>query len=868
MAVRPRQPRPAPAKAPSGPGAAPLMLAALLAAVVAAPWLLAGVGRPASSVYEATGYQTLVNQLVAGRGWLSLDPRSDPLRIVPSEYAPADHPAFRAFMNRSYLAADMRRADAGVWKMEEGGNRVLAIRPDAHRILGPFSGGREWAGELVFRSDRQPTPVLIDRATGAELSLLPQGESQAAQAIGRVDLEGPRPARARSAQRYVVSRGSQTAAVILRVGDQTLLQVFNNPAVSVTLQGRRLAPREGAPLLVPMRAHDSLAFRGGGRELRFDLVLADQAISRRLPGRGRVRDPGLDSLARAAEAAMADGDAGKVQLTIDSGLQSAAQAALETRAERLRAGGRAFPAGVTLMDAKTGEVLALGTYPRDRSQLGAAQRASLTPDPLIERNHNFGRLPVGSVAKAPLALAILQAYPQLATLRIAPAEMRQLSMDKRKTERSFRELLGVDLGMDIEDHVSAPTIDFETFLAQSSNKYAAALMLLALGANAGDGAGASEPYEIGGTSHTAPPRLGMLQGAERGPYGLTPRLTHDSVAGWPRQLPLLFGVRAEGDASGKAAAFDTGIWGRMGLQRASRFAGASPEIEDFGLGDVSELGPDYIMTILGGSRGRWTTVKMAETFSRIVTRRPVRSQLVVRARPLDPRAPDLPISDAAWRPVMGGLRQVALTGTGRALEPAAPRPRDPGLEVRLFAKTGTPNLDRFGARTRGNAALARYVERRCPLEYRRGVGLYVPGAGPRADRKQLLDAVRRMGPRCHDGRPELVAAEIGSLNARAKARGGEVEGLRTEGLRVIGVPVEAVMFESVGHSVALVAGLYRVGEPDDRPVRALTMVVNLQNRTRGDPTPAVGVATALLCDPVVRAWLIRGPSAPARGCAS
>ena len=75
------------------------------------------------------------------------------------------------------------------------------------------------------------------------------------------------------------------------------------------------------------------------------------------------------------------------------------------------------------MDAKTGEVLALGTYPRDRSQLGARQAASLQPDPLIERNHNFARMPVGSVAKAPISLAILQANPELATLRIEPAQV-------------------------------------------------------------------------------------------------------------------------------------------------------------------------------------------------------------------------------------------------------------------------------------------------------------------------------------------------------------------------------------------------------------------------------------------------------------
>ena len=636
----------------------------------------------------------------------------------------------------------------------------------------------------------------------------------------------------------------------------------------MVLNGRNLAPRDAAPMIVSLSPHDTLGFRHDRRETRFDLELADPAVSRQLPGRGRVRDLGLVSFARAAEAAMADGDAPGIQLTIDSGLQVVAQSALEDRAERLRAGGRAFPAGITLMDAKTGEVLALGTYPRDRTQLGARQAASLQPDPLIERNHNFARMPVGSVAKAPLSLAILQANPALATLRIDPAQVRQTSTDRRKSERSFRELLGVDLGMDIEDHVVIDGgIDFEHYLSRSSNKYAAALMLLAWG----DGtamAGASEPWTLGDEVRNGPPALPILRGSRPGPWGLVPVIRRDTALSWPRQLPILFGLRAEGDASGDAPAFDTGIWGRAGLERSERFSAASPEIENFGLSDIRDIGPDYIMTILGGSRGRWTNVKMAEAFSRIVTRRPVRSQLVAGARPTIPASPALPIRTEAWTPVMNGLRHVAIDGTGARLGAVAPDPVEEGLEVRIFAKTGTPNLDRFGARTPANAALARYVERRCPLSWRRGPGLFLASSGLQANRTKLLDAVRRLGVRCHDGRPELVMQEILRLNALGRPRDGVIGGLRVEGGQVTGVPLDAVIFSGVGHAVALVAGLYRDGDPDDQPRRALTIVVNLQQRTPADTTPANAVARRLLCDPAVRAWIVGGASRPRDACAT
>lgn len=861
--ARPKPPA-QPGRGPD-PRIAPALLATLLIAVVAAPWLLAAVGRPASSVYEASGYRTIVNELIAGRGWLNLDPGSDPMRVVPSELAPVDHPAFKAFMNGSYLAADMRRADASVWKIEEGTNRVSAIRPDAHRILGPFATGRGWSGSLLYRGDRQATPVLVARQGGGELSLTPQGESHAATVASTIDLESPVRG-ARSAQRYIFAHGGGSVAVVLRVGDRTLLQVFTTPGVEVVLNGRNLGPRDAAPMIVSLNPHDTLGFRHDGRETRFDLDLADPAVSRQLPGRGRVRDLGLGSFARAAEAAMGEGGAARIQLTIDSGLQAVAQSALENRAERLRAGGPAFPAGVTLMDARTGEVLALGTYPRDRGQLGARQAASLQPDPLIERNHNFTRMPVGSVAKAPISLAILQVNPLLATLRVEPAQMRQSSTDRRKAERSFRELLGVDIGMDIEDHVVTDGgIDFEHYLSRSSNKYAAALMLLAWGDGAAM-AGASEPWTFDGEVRHGPPALPILRDARPGPWGLVPVIRRDTALSWPRQLPILFGLRAEGDASGDAPAFDTGIWGREGLERAERFAAASPEIEDFGLSDISEIGPDYIMTILGGSRGRWTNVKMAETFSRIVTRRPVRSQLVAGARPTIPASPALPVRDSAWIPVMNGLRHVAIDGTGARLGAVTPDPVEDGLEVRIFAKTGTPNLDRFGARAPANAALARYIERRCPLSWRRGSGLFLPSAGSQASREGLLDAVGGLGVRCHDGRPELVMQEIVRLNALGRPRGGVVDGLRVETGQVTGVPVNAMIFPGVGHAVALVAGLYREGDPDDQPRRALTIVVNLQQRTPSDTAPAIAVAERLLCDPAVRAWIVGGASRPRDAC--
>ena len=858
-----RPPAPPPEPPPANRWAVGLIIS-IIALVILAPGVLTLLGRPPEAVYEASGYRRLVNDLIAKRAWLRVDTASTPMRIVPSPLAPADDDAFKAFMAKSYLGEDMAKADAAVWEVGADGVSVTGIRPDAHLILPPFSAVNAWKGALLFRADRQATSVLVERTGGGSaLGLISQADYPALTAK-RIVLGSPGARGSHSAPRYDFVHGGRVFASVLRIGDRNLLQVLNGRDVTVLIGRRVIRPTGNAPRLEALEANDTLAFRYGGRETRYELTFAQAAISELLAGRGRVRSPGLTSLARAVEAALDHRDAPRIHLTLDSQLQAVAQAALEAEAERLRAGGEAFPAGVTVMDTLTGEVLALGAYPRDRSQLGPLQSASFRPDPLVERNPNFQRLPVGSVAKGPLSLAILASNPSLANLVISAAEERPLSTDPRQREISFRELLGVDLGIDIEDHRGPPQIDFETFLSTSSNKYAAALMLLGFGEGGAAPDAPSEPYGLGGGVRTRPPALAMLRDAERGPYGLKPRLGPDTAPAWARDLRQLFDLRAESDQSGKARAYDIGIWGSLANGRSEGFTPVSPEFEDFGLGDISEIGPDYIMTILGGSRGRWTTIKMAEAFSRMVTRRPVRSQLVRGARPLTAADRPLEVDEVAWGRVMDGLQQVVTQGTASStLGGLNLAPADETLEVRLFAKTGTPNIERAGALKRPNAALQRYLERGCSLEFRQRVGLYIPEAGTKANRRRMLAAIRDQGRRCHEGEPELVLQEVRRLNALPGAKEGRL-GLRLRGAQVVGVPSDTTTLGSIGHSVAVVAGVYRQDAPDDRPLRALTIMVTLQKRTEANPTPALNVARQVLCDPAVRAWLIRGPST---GCA-
>lgn len=835
---------------------------AIILSVCFAPSLLQVMRRAPDRHYEALGYTRLINQLIARRGWLRLDASGESPRIAFSDLAPAEASELIAFARDSYLGADMGRADPAIWEVDDTG-RVLGVRPEAHRLAGPFSGEDAWRGDILYRDGRRTAFELV-AADGGTVVLDParMGEGPL-----RLSLDGSAGSGG-AAQRVVLAVGDRPAVLIMLVGDRVMVQANHVPGVAVAVGARALEPSPTAPAIDVLRPLETLTVAHGERTRRYLLRLRETAVSRFVAGRGRVRTPGLAALAEGAERAMRDPGSGALVLTLDAGIQAAAEAALTGESERLRRGGAAFPAAAVVMDASNGELLALASYPYAPEHLEPSSRTSLRPDPLLALNHNFRLMPVGSVAKAPLAWAILadaaeRGGPDLSTLTISPAGLRPSPDHPGRMERSFRNLLGVDLGMDITDHVTTDPIDFTAFLARSSNKYAAALMLMAM---TPDGAHDESPdcvgetcYGLGGRRYAGPPAARVFAGSG-GPEGVEPALGQDLSLTWPRRLGRMFDMRLEGDRSREALAWDAGLWGgRLDPRRA---ADVSPEYENFGFSDITDIGADYVMTILGGSRGRWTTIKMAEAFARIATRRPVHAQLTLQAGPSEEgRLP----GGRPWEALIAGLRAVtdpSAGGTGAALRGYLPEPAGEGIEVRIFAKTGTPNLDRFVSRTRANAALDRYARRRCALIYRRLVGLTVADDVP-VEREALTRAVERQGAACHDGRPGLVVEEILRLNRRAS--GGRIEGLSVQGSQVTGVPIHAVEVPTTGHAVALVVALYEAGAPDDAPIRALSVVVNIQER-RTDQAPAVGAAGRILCDPAVVAWLLRGQGRRGGAC--
>jgi hypothetical protein len=488
---------------------------------------------------------------------------------------------------------------------------------------------------------------------------------------------------------------------------------------------------------------------------------------------------------------------------------------------------------------------------------------------MLERNSNFVRLVAGSAAKPPMAMAILNAFPMLAELRV-PAS------------NPFRTLLGVDLGAPVPDQPGG-VWDFRTFLARSSNKYAAMLMMLGLSdaqsiqASNCDGP-SNEPFWIGNQARNCRPRMRFLEGAQPGPYGLRPlRAGQPAGQGWSNNLYTLFCISPNGPDE-RPAVPDLGcladdarrraIWRSARFDRPRLLAAVSPDREGFGLNVVDNLYEDYVMTILGGNRGRWTTIGLAQAFSRIVTGRAITARLTPAGADPNEEEPQrmaLEINQQAQARMTDALKAVVMEGTGRGLLTAGFPAGAGGDEFRFFAKTGTPNVSFLGDDAR--QLLQDFASAGCGL--RLALRTPRPNAQPRAELAVGEDAALPV-PRAIAARPDCasrfgasanrIAELVRSLNqspsalaqVRADANG-----------RVTDIPSQVVLGEGTGHLLVLVVGRYRPGTADNRPCSLRTVAINFQARTGANRVPALLYAVGLLRNELTRNWFMGTPCAQA-----
>ena len=839
-------------------------LAVVVGLVAGAPAVLAALGR-ASGQGVASGYDRLVNA-IAQRQWLSVryDAEGEP-RIALRDGPVGADPRLRAFVNASYLRGDLQ--DPAVWRLSDDGQWVEGIDPYAHHIDRPFSGGGAWAGPIQFRGG--PSPGLRLQLLASDppppIALEPRGGPAAACDIlmptRRVGATGSR--RALSICLKDGDAPPHAVGSVMLVGDQAVVRVQTPSILEIRVGARDVRPRaDGDVTLTPLPQGETLTLRTGQSVLRLRVDGGAADIAHSEPSGARAYFPALQPLAQPIERAMAGRPAKPLRLSLDTRLQQAAQDALAAGAATVRSSGSpdaklesgdAFKAAVTVMDTTSGQVLAVASWPLAESDLTPAQRRTRRGQNLIAQNHNFERLPVGSMAKGPFSLAILDADPGLATLKIQGGATGRI-----------RTVLGMDLGKGGFDNHGLGMTDFPTFLEHSNNRFALALMMLAYRAPAAPPQPPRaqpppvEAWSLEGHSRTDVPPLPVFgEATAPGPFGWVLRPPPGRGPAWPDRLARLFDLDA---GQGGGCRYDVAVWrGLTGAAPpcASPLAGASPERERLGFDAVASFRDDYLMAVLGGSRSTWSAIKMAEIYSRIVTGQAVRARFTPGG---DLPAADLPMRNPQVRAtVLDGLTRVVKTGTagwlGREFAGMGYGP-----DVTLQGKTGTMKVAGEVPTAPGAALLGQLARSDCGLRWDAAAGVLKFGyVAPRNQAEATRQILGLKEIRCRvrvAGRRDLAqqaAAEMqryacGYRNCQPGDFQPEPDG------RVLSLPLrpaEPPLLD--GHAIAVVA----LRQAGGRPVRGLTIVVNLQDKRQAD-SPALAVAAAILRSPGAHAWIAGG----------
>jgi hypothetical protein len=836
-------------------------LAAIVALVAGAPAVLTALGRP-SGQGVVSGYDHLVDA-IAQRQWLSVryDANGEP-RIALRDGPVGGDRRLRAFVNASYLRGDLQ--NPAVWRLSDDGQWVEGIDPYAHHIDRPFTGGGAWNGPILFRGGATPGLRLqpLSDPLSAPIPLEPQGAEAAACDIlmptRRVGASGPR--RALTICLKDGDAPPHAVGSVILVGDQAIVRVQTPSILEIRVGVRDVRPRnDGDVTLTPLPLGETLTLRTGQSvlRLRLDGGAADIAHSDRSGARAYF--PALQPLAQPIERVMVGRPSAPLRLSLDARLQQAAQDALSAGVATVLASQPpgaepeprdAFKAAVTVMDSTSGQVLAVASWPLAENDLTPTQRRTRRGQNLFAQNHNFERLPVGSMVKAPFSLAILDADPALATLK----------MQGGATGR-IRTVLGMDLGKGGFDNHGLGMIDFPTFLEHSNNRYALALMMLAYrDPTASPQPARAQPppleaWSLEGHSRTDTPPLPVFgEAAAPGPFGWILRPPSGRGPAWPDRLARLFDVDA---GQGGGCHYEVAVWrGLTGAAPpcASPLAGASPERERLGFDAVASFRNDYLMAGLGGSRSTWSAIKMAEVYSRIVTGHQVRARFTPDA---GAPAADLPMRNPQMRAaVLDGLSRVVSSGTAAWLgrEFAG---MGYGPDVALFGKTGTMKVAGEAPSAPGAALLLQLARSDCGLRWDAAAGVLKFGFVAPRDRAEAARQILGLKEtRCRvrvAGRRDLAEQAAAEMQRYAcgyrHCQPGDFQP-EPDG-RVVSLPLRPIEPPLLdGHAIAVVA----VRQTSGRPVRGLTIVVNLQDKRQAD-TPSLAVAAAILRSPAAHAWI-------------
>lgn len=823
-----------------------------------------------AEILSAEGYARVVNDvfvfndyLVSGSGpdeavvrfgpaWDHLDKDSHEGRVL------------QRFARESALNSDVAGNDPDLWRIDGG---LAGLAPGAHARVSPFARGR-WRGSLhMVGSTHRATLTWTGSDSGAssvglvggDVTQTRDGEAE----ILRVPVFQPQTAyRDATVVDLTASAGdAHYLARVMMLGTTALVVAGRQPDV-VRIDGSRLAlrPGEGARLL----SGSTLTLRAPGSDTTATLRLDSGAAAFSVAGAlgGRRRHPDYEAFAEQFDNAMdiavmacerRRGDCSAlarlpVTLTLDVDLEREIRRDL-----RATLGDSLYPAAVTVMNALNGEVLAaVGHDPA--SAWGTGDLFENRSRPI---NHAFEPLTIGSAAKPPVAAAILshQAHrngrtggARLIDLRIRNTAT--LEHCDEETASYTRQILGVPLGNDCDAWIrtagGGDWIDLTRFFEVSSNQYAASLMILGSAIDLDDLEGQPASGWRIGDDDLERARLPRLQeGVVLDSGG--PRF--GSLSNPPNWSPAFTDLFPAGNRDSGAGLADLGVWRRVigavsdrDRDRMAPLSAISPAVLDFDFEEL-DVRRQYFPVILGGQAYRWSTLRLAESYARLVTGDDVRARLITGGR-LAGRLNAYP--DSVQAEICQGLSAVMEGANGTGRYDSGPmgvvrrwRTRSDDSIV-VYGKTGTPEIEAY------TEAQMRYVRdqdgllARGFIIYRDGRmvipdgagGYLAPIDGESATRvARRLEAQPGVGDQLGGAAIRAAVERMRDFNNAPRQDWGSYYLFRDGRPRAIASPdPEGRMF---GHVIVFVVAVYAGDAPqtcvDAQPLRAFTVAVNIQD---------------------------------------
>jgi cell division protein FtsI/penicillin-binding protein 2 len=727
-------------------------VAAVLAGALAMVLLLGPTRQDAYQIWRPEGYVQQVEEWIRD-GRLLYDCTTRRIEAA-ADLGPAE----RTFYSFSYLADDVETWNDGDQRpflveheeLRRGGcdGRLAGVNDSFHNQRLPGYVAETWEGSLYLRPTRGSTALISGRRTLEVLPVAWERLPLSSEAFEDAVLSGEDGVRS-SHLALTLPPSRRAFATLELVGDEAVLErLEDNPEVFLDSCPIPLGWRLRLEAGDVVRTRD----RDGRLDERFQVETGERAglvsFLTRVNGEARRRSFtdrlssvreiawAVDSVVDSARDVPTHRDDFDVHLTLDPVLNDRLDRAVADFAARY--GSRLPRVAATVLDADSGRLLALASYP----DAGALKRFGVdegsTRWALLHRNQNFMMHPVGSATKPFLTAAALATEPRLASLRVPCTP-----------DAEPETMLGYDMGRfnlegDCQGGDGDGTIDLESFLEVSSNRYMLYLGLLAMADWEGGGPESApggielppeERYLISGRSFRTRPYLPMVRYDDDRPGdGTTPLQEVTRQSRLSNRFEALFDQGAEYRREGTVEALDLGLWqpairaafGTPGDEPAPRtdaavaFSPVTPEQVNLRLNLAQQLRQDLYTVLLGNGNNRWSNVQMAEALARLVRGHRVEAQLLERVsvpaeRQTGTDAP--PRDEVLWEradqpppePLGGGLderlrgrilegmRRVVHSGRGTASELGLVLDRineraPDGVVYDALGKTGTPSL--------------------------------------------------------------------------------------------------------------------------------------------------------------------------------